>query len=207
MSESYWSKHHTGLIQCVLALYCAVLATLEYIHSRSAPAANPSPLPPPAGMAMNHGYSMPLYLLLGIIALCLSVAIPAIVGMIRKRGVPTKQFTPAPQVDRLKWTMTEAQLTVIYGRTFRNEVVELDGKKFDHCFFDNVTFLYHALEPTAFFESRFNLDQGKAYVLRTDNDAVKGFIGIQNSLTSLPGVSQTIVGNIDSFGNFTEAKK
>jgi len=36
---------------------------------------------------MTHGYAMPLYLWIGIIALCLSVAIPAVVGMVRKHRV------------------------------------------------------------------------------------------------------------------------
>jgi len=78
--ESYWSRHHTGVIQCVLALYCSVLGTLEYINTRSAAHASFT-LQPSGGVPMTHGYSMPLYLWLGIIALCLSVAVPAVLRL------------------------------------------------------------------------------------------------------------------------------
>ena len=85
--EGYWSRHHTGVIQCVLALYCSVLGTLEYINSRSATATDPSPSSS-VGAPMTHGYAMPSYLLVGIIGLCLSVAVPAIVKMVRKSREP-----------------------------------------------------------------------------------------------------------------------
>src|SRR4051794_17438943 len=41
-------------------------------------------------------------------------------------------------------------LTPIVNRTFRNETVELDGKNFVDCSFENVTFLYNGTTPTGF---------------------------------------------------------
>lgn len=105
--EGYWSKHHTGVIQCVFALYCSVLGTLQYIYTRSAPATSAAPSSS-GGTAMTHGYSMPLYLWLGIIALCLSVAIPAIIRMIRHR--PTELFRPL-QIDAISLAIELAKFS------------------------------------------------------------------------------------------------
>jgi hypothetical protein len=91
--ESYWSKHHTGIIQCVLGAYCAVFATWAYFHPNTSPVV--SPATPPTGGPMNSSYSMPLGLLLGIIALVLSVVIPAAIKLIR--GAAKK--APSPQTS------------------------------------------------------------------------------------------------------------
>lgn len=72
-----------GLIQCVIALYCAGLATLEYNNKSSAAK---RVIPEISGEPMNSGYHMPLSLLLAIIALCLSVLIPAVWRMIRNKA-------------------------------------------------------------------------------------------------------------------------
>lgn|SRR5437667_2544746 len=34
------------------------------------------------------------------------------------------------------------QEPIIYGRTYRNETIDIDGKIFDHCIFENVTFFF-----------------------------------------------------------------
>jgi len=102
MSESngnYWSKHHTGIIQCVLGLYCAVFATWEHWH----------PLVTPAAVAhnaserkiMSNSYSMPFWLWAGIVGLALSVIIPAVTKIIRnRRHAPPKL---AVTIDLAKW--------------------------------------------------------------------------------------------------------
>jgi hypothetical protein len=58
----------------------------------------------------------------------------------------------------------------IYGKTFRNETVELDGKSFDHCTFENVTLVYHGTGLWDFKESTFGPS-----LLRTDNASIKAF--------------------------------
>ena len=83
-TEGWWNKHTTGVIQCVLAAYCATLATLEYLRTRPISTSNATSSPS-VGAAMTHGYSMPFWLWAGIIGLSLSVAIPAVLGMFRRR--------------------------------------------------------------------------------------------------------------------------
>jgi hypothetical protein len=84
MKEGYWSKHHTEIIQCVIGAYCAVFATWSYFHPRTASTPNQI-ASPQAETPMTSSFSMPLGLFLGIIALVLSVLIPAILKQIRGR--------------------------------------------------------------------------------------------------------------------------
>jgi hypothetical protein len=88
--ESYWSRHHTGIIQCVLGLYCAGLSTLEYLRPRPMPSTGTS-----GGAIVAHTYAMPWYLLAGIIALVLSVIIPALVRMVSKERTRRNELAPA----------------------------------------------------------------------------------------------------------------
>jgi hypothetical protein len=103
-------------------------------------------------------------------------------------------------LNPLKWTMTQADEQVVYGQHFRNEEVVLDGKKFDHCTFDNVTFVYHATAPVDFVECTFGSDHGALY-LTTDNDAAKGFAKLMTMLKQLPGTNRFLVGEVDPAGN------
>lgn len=43
----------------------------------------------------------------------------------------------------------------VYAKSFMNETVELDGKKFDRCNFENVKLLYHGLGPVEFVGGTF----------------------------------------------------
>jgi hypothetical protein len=83
-SEGYWSKHHTGIIQCILGFYCAAFATWEHFNPRTPPAASTAHA---GGAPMIPRYAMPFWLWAGIVALALSVVIPAIVGLVRKRSL------------------------------------------------------------------------------------------------------------------------
>jgi hypothetical protein len=82
--ETYWSKNHWAIFQCSFAAYCSVLATLEFRRTRLPPATQTASV----GAPVTAGYPMPWYLWAGIVCLCLSVMIPAVIGMIRKRRMP-----------------------------------------------------------------------------------------------------------------------
>jgi hypothetical protein len=103
--------------------------------------------------------------------------------------------------DLLKWTMQQGQEEEIYQKTFRNEEVVLDGKRFDHCTFDNVTFVYHATKPVDYIEANF-VPNGKIF-LRSDNDSVKGFMTIYSWLSHQPNIGEVFGGSIDESGNIT----
>lgn len=101
----------------------------------------------------------------------------------------------------LKWATTQADEQLVYGKHFFNETVELDGKKFDHCTFEDVTFLYHATAPVDFVESSFTHKQGHVMFLKTDNDAAKGFMKFAYLMQGLPNMTEIVAGEVDKNGN------
>jgi hypothetical protein len=89
--EGYWSKHHWAIVQSALALYVAVFATWDRFYPRlpaQIPNAVSATMPSGGGMSAS-GYVMPLWLWIGIIALVLSVAIPAFTRLLRGRRKKT----------------------------------------------------------------------------------------------------------------------
>jgi hypothetical protein len=77
-----------------------------------------------------------------------------------------------PNVD--SWSLLRVE--TIYAKSFLNETVELDGKHFDRCHFENVKLLYHGLGPVSFNGSDF---KGQVWV-GSDNIAIRDF-GIMNA--------------------------
>jgi hypothetical protein len=75
--------------------------------------------------------------------------------------------TEHPKVDAWKFSNQET----IYAKSYLNETVELDGKVFDHCRFENVKLLYHGLGPVSFIAANF---EGQVW-LGSDNIAIQNF--------------------------------
>jgi hypothetical protein len=99
--------------------------------------------------------------------------------------------------DPLHWTMRQDQEQVIYGQIYRNQDVEIDGKRFDHCKFENVTFIYHALAPCDLLVCEIS----GSVLIKTDNDAAKGILKFVEALRALPNVTKFGIASIDSKGN------
>jgi hypothetical protein len=77
-----------------------------------------------------------------------------------------------PDVD--SWRLPNVD--TIYAKSFLNETVQLDGRHFDHCHFENVKLLYHGLGPVSFNASDF---KGQVWV-GSDNIGIRNF-GIMNA--------------------------
>lgn len=71
--------------------------------------------------------------------------------------------------DYKTWRSSKEE--TIYAKSFINETVELDGKKFDRCNFENVKLLYHGLAPVEFVGGTF---KGSIW-FGSDNIAVNQF--------------------------------
>jgi len=82
-----------------------------------------------------------------------------------------------PDVD--SWHSSTTQ--TVYAKSFLNETVELDGKVFDHCHFENVKLLYHGLGPVSFNQSDF---KGQVWV-GSDNLAIRNFATMNAELTRI----------------------
>lgn len=89
-SEPYWKRHLPGIIQCILALYCAAIATLERYRPRGIPVSSETTGRQVSVPLVAH-YSMPIWLWLGIVGLALSVFVPAMVGIFRRRKAHNQQ--------------------------------------------------------------------------------------------------------------------
>jgi len=89
-------------------------------------------------------------------------------------------------------------LETIYGHAYKNEEVQLDGKKFDHCTFENVSFVYEGKALYSFDNSRIlgNLPQ-----VRSHNDVVHGALYlVQLMNAAFPGRG-IVMGKTDEHGN------
>lgn len=72
-----------------------------------------------------------------------------------------------PRVDTWKFP----QQQTVYAKSYINETVELDGKVFDRCNFENVKLIYHGLGPASFIHANF---KGQVW-LGSDNIAIQNF--------------------------------
>jgi hypothetical protein len=93
-----------------------------------------------------------------------------------------------------------APLEVIVGKKYINESLEVDGKRFEHCDFTNVTFMYHGLAEYAIVEDSFH----GSIQLVTDNISIEAFETLQQNLQKSPGVTQGFTGLKDKSGNITK---
>ena len=94
-NEGFWAKttHIWGPIQAVSGVYCAALATWEHLYPHSSNG---------SGQGWVGGMSISRYLWIGIIVLGLSVAIPAILKLIRKWRSSPKTEVHQHSASRLK---------------------------------------------------------------------------------------------------------
>src|SRR5216683_857886 len=91
------------------------------------------------------------------------------------------------------------KLERVADRHFVNETVELDGKNFEHCTFDNVKLLFRGRRISRMADSVFN----GTVAITTDSDAISGFGELLNGFEFITddGIGE------DSQQNFWVAKK
>lgn len=76
---------------------------------------------------------------------------------------------------------------------YTNETVDVDGKLFDQCIFENATLAYHGQGPVTFIKSQFK----GTIALQTDHAAAKVYLALTSFLRSLPGVNRLTIGEKD----------
>lgn len=95
------------------------------------------------------------------------------------------------------------KLQAVEGKTFRGEAVDVDGKKFDHCTFQNVKLRYHGKSAAAFVQCTFSPEPGTLY-LESDDPAIQNYQAIENMLKALPNTGEWNTYSSDSNGNATK---
>jgi hypothetical protein len=88
---------------------------------------------------------------------------------------------------------------IIAQRQFLNEQIVLDGKRFERCRFQNVSFLFHGSAATEFIECA--IEGGT--VLKSDDQAIIGFGNLQALFQSHPGTMSFQLGMVDAQGRLT----
>lgn len=83
----------------------------------------------------------------------------------------------------------DQKLTEVRGRTFENERVILDGNRYTHCTFKNITLVYNGTAPFGLDNNTFIGGQ-----LYTDNDAVLATMALLKGMGILPPQFQISVG-------------
>jgi hypothetical protein len=111
-----------------------------------------------------------------------------------------RHYDRHPPTPSIKWAAAQLQQEqVVYGQHFHNEEVVLDGKKFDHCTFENVTLIYHGTAPAELID----IQTAGSIMMRTDNDAIKTFVNIDTGMREFSGANTFGEGEIDENGNLT----
>jgi hypothetical protein len=86
--------------------------------------------------------------------------------------------------DYKKWQSPKQE--AVYERSFVNETVEVDGKLFDRCHFENVKLLYHGRGPVSFNDSELK----GSVMFGSDNIAINQFMITKTSLDQNKGLFQ-----------------
>jgi hypothetical protein len=138
-SRSYLRVHHWGIIQGISAVYCAVFATLDRYHPLSAFTSQPVAQQVASGGRIIDHYIMPFWLWIGIVVCCLSLVIPSVIKMARKKMKPTActsvsesdpliypEFTDARRTAMTDQKELQAYFTLVNrgGSDARNVVLE-----------------------------------------------------------------------------------
>ncbi|MFZ3327071.1 MAG: hypothetical protein WA231_14770, partial [Methylocella sp.] len=84
----------------------------------------------------------------------------------KKRGI--ELVNPSVHFPTPDW---HEPLKPIVNQIYRNETIEIDGKAFHDCLFENVTFLYNGTKPTQFINCRRPVGE-REYTFQTDNPEV-----------------------------------
>ena len=88
----------------------------------------------------------------------------------------------------------------VRGHKFRNETVELDGKRFEDCEFENSTILFHGNAPTEMIDPKFL----GSLQIASDDPAINNFITISEVLRGVPHVAKFDCVAVDEQGHKKE---
>jgi hypothetical protein len=90
--------------------------------------------------------------------------------------------------------------TAVRNHKFRNETVELDGKRFEDCEFENATIMFHGHAPTEMIDPAFR----GSLQIATDDPAINNFITLSEVLRAAPHVAKFDCVVVDKQGHKKE---
>lgn len=87
--------------------------------------------------------------------------------------------------------------TTVRNHKFRNETVELDGKRFEDCEFENSTIMFHGHAPTEMIDAAFS----GSLQIASDDPAINNFITISEVLRTVPHLAKFDCVQVDEQGH------
>lgn len=110
------------------------------------------------------------------------------------RLVPSARTTESVSDLRKAWR--NPRLELVSGQTYINKTIEVDGKSFRDCIFENVTFMFHGTAPVDFVDT--NRITG-GFSIDTDHPVAMLYSKLQRFARAIPG-ARTVEGSIDDKG-------
>jgi hypothetical protein len=80
---------------------------------------------------------------------------------------------------------------------FKNETVELDGKRFEDCEFVNSTIVFHGHAPTEIIDPKFL----GSLQIETDDPAINNYITLSEIIRNMPTVAKFDCTRVDEHGH------
>ena len=143
---------------------------------------------------------LPLWSWPTVVFVAVAMAVAAVLNFKLSRsttkmgGKKESAYTAAFEEDNPHFKM-------VRNHKFTNETVELDGKRFEDCEFENTTILFHGNAPTELINPKF---RGSLQIL-SDNPAINNFITLSEILRSAPHVAKFDCVSIDEAGHKKQA--
>ncbi len=100
---------------------------------------------------------------------------------------------------RLK-AFAKPEWELVHGVTFRNETVELDGKRFSHCQFINTKLFFRGTGPCEVLECQV----GGSIVLATEDVMAQHYMYLAEKLCNGPGIAKVSMALVDNKGQVKE---
>jgi hypothetical protein len=139
-------------------------------------------------------------ILLYLISATVLIAIGPLIAKITGAAAPAKKVgegqreRPIPSIDFPTPDWLEP-LTTVVNQKYINETVTLDGKSFQHCEFQDVTFLYNGTRPTEIGVG-CKITGKRGFGLHSDNPLVLGVAQILQTFKTALGEKSDVQWNI-----------
>jgi hypothetical protein len=126
-------------------------------------------------------------------------------NLLRANGVAFSavEFGPDAPLDAPRQIVPAARLEPIKDRTFEKQRIEIDGKSFQNCSFEDVTLVYKGLAACEFTDIRLS----GTTELYTNNPAIMLYNHLYQSLLNRPNVTESDFISIDEAGKISRVSK
>jgi hypothetical protein len=106
-----------------------------------------------------------------------------------------------PKVYDWREAFRKPQWDIVSGHSYSNKTIEVDGKSFRDCKFENVTFVFRGKAPTEFIG---DTQVAGGFSVDTDDPAIMLFAKLQRFARNIPGARVSADGEVDAKGKLLD---